>query len=117
MNPACSIAGPDASEVELMASAYGGSTIVHTELGVDVLCMSAHGRQRHVEMAGDGRAVQVRGQEAEHVSLPITQGDKQTGRSCLARGCEGLLWTDLRVGERGRPNSGRELSLGGRSTE
>ena len=56
-----------------MCLADGGTPVADPELRVDVLGVRAHGVERHHELAGDVGAVQVAGQQAEHVELPVAE--------------------------------------------
>ena len=60
-------------QVELLGPADRCPAVVHAELGVDVLGVRAHGVQRHHELAGDVRAVQVGAEQPEHVQLALAQ--------------------------------------------
>lgn len=60
-------------EVELLGPADRGPTVVHTELGVDVLGVRAHGVQRHHELAGDIRPIQLGFQQPKNVALALAQ--------------------------------------------
>ena len=60
-------------QVELLGPADRRPTVVHAELGVDVLGVRAHGVQRHHELAGDLRTAEVGGEQPEHVELAVAQ--------------------------------------------
>src|SRR5437899_10899839 len=84
--------GPEASrtpreQLQLVTLADGGPTVVHAELGVDVLLVGAHGVQGHDKFTGDFGAVQVSAEKAEHVQLAFAQWVEQ-----------GLLRTAVVVG-------------------
>ncbi len=60
-------------QVEFRGSAYRGPAVGHGEFGVDVLGVRPHGVQRHHELAGDGRAVQLGSEQPEHIQLTLAQ--------------------------------------------
>ena len=90
--PGSAVAGPR-QQVELLGPADRSPTVVHTELGVDVLGVSPHGVQGHDELAGDVRAVQVASEQPKHVQLAFAQWLDQAlldGRAALGlvNGCQ-----------------------------
>jgi hypothetical protein len=62
-----SVVARSRQHLELLATADGRATVVHTEFAVDVLSVRPHRAQRHHELAGDFGALQVRGEQAKHV--------------------------------------------------
>ena len=62
-----------AAEVELLGPADRCPTVVHAELGVDLLRVASHGVQGHHELAGDVRTVQVGSEQPEHVKLTFAE--------------------------------------------
>jgi hypothetical protein len=51
----------------VLGPAYRRPTIVHAELGVDVLGVSPHGVQGNDELASDVRAVEIASEQPKHV--------------------------------------------------
>ena len=60
-------------QLEFRGSPDRGPTVVHAELGVDVLGVSPHSVERHHKLAGDVRTVQVGSQQSKHVKLAFAQ--------------------------------------------
>src|SRR6266852_1254913 len=67
-SPAAS--GAPREQLQLITLADRGPTVVHAELGVDVLLVGAHGVQGHHKLTGDLGAAEVSAEKAEHVQLP-----------------------------------------------
>ena len=101
-----------ARQVELPGPADRRPTVVHAELGVDVLGVGPHGVQRHHELAGDVRAVQVGSEQPEHVELAFAQRLDQAltgGRAVLGLANGGQESADVARGDpafRGRSEQG-----------
>ena len=60
-------------QVELLGPADRRPPVVDAELGVDVLGVGPHGVERHEQLAGDLRAVQVGAEQPEDVELAGAQ--------------------------------------------
>jgi hypothetical protein len=70
---ASATAGPR-QQVELGCLSYRRAPAVDPELGVDVLGVGAQGVQGHAELTRDVGAVEVGGEEPEHVQFALAQG-------------------------------------------
>ena len=60
-------------QIEFFSAADGRPTIVHPQLGVNVLGVGTHGVQRHHEFTGNFRAVQFGSEQPEHFQFTFAQ--------------------------------------------
>jgi hypothetical protein len=58
-------------QIEFFGAADGSPAVVHPQLGVNILGVGPHGVQRHHELTGNFRAVQIGPQQPEHFQLTL----------------------------------------------
>ena len=110
--------GASAQEAELVRAGDSVAAGGHAELREDVLRVGPQGVDRDVQLAGDVRAGEVAGEEAEHLELAVAE---RLDERLLRRGGWGVIKggdqpVDVGVAAAGDERSRKRASIGGPSS-